>query len=99
MEEERYLSSAAFDRARRAPLPKIRLAWRAPEPPESYALDMVRAVVDSVLRSRGELGTEGVVHTTLGATAQSVAQRTVQRRAVESERETGGGCGAEEAPR
>src|SRR5687767_6296495 len=98
MQEERYLSSAAFERARRAPLPKIRLAWRAPEPPESYALDMVRAVVDSVLRSRGELGTEVVVHTTLDATAQRVAQRTVQRRAVEIERETSGWWGDEDEP-
>ncbi|HZI28444.1 MAG TPA: PBP1A family penicillin-binding protein [Gemmatimonadaceae bacterium] len=98
MQEERYLSSAAFERARRAPLPKIRLAWRAPEPPESYVLDMVRAVVDSVLRSRGELGTEVVVHTTLDATAQRVAQRTVQRRAVEIERETSGWWGDEDEP-
>jgi len=90
MQEEGYLSMAAFERTRRVPLPRMRIAWRAPEPPESYALDLVRSLVDSVLRSRGESGTEVVVHTTLDAVAQRVAQRTVQRRAQEIERESGG---------
>ena len=90
MREEGYLSATAFERASRVPLPRARVAWRAPEPPESYALDIVRSLVDSVLRARGEAGTEVVVHTTLDAQAQRVAQRTVQRRAIEIERETGG---------
>lgn len=88
MREEGYLSESAFARASRVPLPKPRAAWRAPEPPESYALDLVRSLVDSVLRARNERGTEVVVHTTLDAQAQRVAQRTVQRRAVEIERQS-----------
>jgi 1A family penicillin-binding protein len=88
MHEEGYLSEAALARARRVPLPRPRAAWRAPEPPESYALDLVRSLVDSVLRARGQSGTEVVVHTTLDAQAQRVAQRTVQRRAVEIERQS-----------
>ncbi len=98
MQEEGYLSSAAFERARRTALPRTRLAWRAPEPPESYALDIVRAVVDSVLRARGESGTEVVVHTTLDAVAQRVAQRTVARRAQEIERESSGWWSDEDEP-
>jgi penicillin-binding protein 1A len=98
MQEEGYLTAAAFERARRAVLPRTRLAWRAPEPPESYALDIVRALVDSVLRARGELGAEVVVHTTLDAQAQRVAQRTVQRRALEIERESGGWWPDEDDP-
>jgi penicillin-binding protein 1A len=90
MQEEGYLSAAAFERARRAALPRTRAAWRAPEPPESFALDIIRALVDSVLRARGESRTEVVVHTTLDAVAQRVAQRTVERRASEIEREASG---------
>ena len=88
MKEEGYLSASAFERSRRAALPKSRASWRAPEPPESFALDLVRSLVDSVLRARNERRTEVVVYTTLDATAQRVAQRTVQRRAAEIERES-----------
>ena len=90
MREEGYLTDTAFERNSRVPLPRTRLAWQPPQPPESYALDLIRSHVDSVLRSRGELGTEVVVHTTLDALAQRVAQRTVQRRALEIERESSG---------
>lgn len=98
MQEQGYLSAAAFERARRSALPKSRAAWRAPEPPESYALDLVRALVDSVLRARGEPRAEVVVHTTLDATAQRVAQRTVQRRAAEIERDANGWWPDEDEP-
>ena len=98
MREEGYLSEAAFTRASRVPLPRPRAAWRAPEPPESYALDLVRSLVDSVLRARGQTGTEVVVHTTLDAQAQRVAQRTVQRRAVEIERQSTGWWPDEDDP-
>ena len=90
MREEGYLTAAAFERSRRTSLPRPRLAWQPPQPPESYALDIIRSLVDSVLRARGETGTEVVVHTTLDAVAQRVAQRTVQRRAQEIERESSG---------
>jgi penicillin-binding protein 1A len=71
MREQGYLSAPAFERALRAALPRARAAWRPPEPPESYALDIIRSVVDSVLRARGEPRTEVVVHTTLDAVARS----------------------------
>jgi penicillin-binding protein 1A len=98
MREEGYLTAAAFERTRRVPLPRTRIAWQPPQPPESFALDLIRTHVDSVLRARGELGTEVVVYTTLDATAQRVAQRTVQRRAVEIERESSGWWPDEDDP-
>jgi len=98
MQEEGYLSAAAFERARRVALPRTRVAWRPPEPPESYALDIIRTLVDSVLRARGETRTEVVVHTTLDALAQRIAQRTVQRRSVEIEREASGWWPDEDEP-
>ena len=90
MQEQGYLSAQAFEKARRSALPRTRNPWQPPMPPESYALDLVRSLVDSVLRARGETGTEVVVHTTLDAMAQRIAQRTVQRRALEIERESSG---------
>jgi 1A family penicillin-binding protein len=98
MREEGYLSAAAFERSRRAALPKPRASWRAPDPPESYALDLVRSLVDSVLRAHGDPRAEVVVHTTLDATAQRVAQRTIQRRASEIERESSGWWPDEDEP-
>ena len=98
MKEEGYLSAAAFERSRRAALPKPRAPWRAPEPPESYALDLVRSLVDAVLRKSGDLRAEVVVHTPLDATAQRVAQRTIQRRATEIERESSGWWPDEDEP-
>lgn len=98
MHEQGYISADAWRRAARVPLPRPRDAWRPPEPPESYALDLVRAFVDSVLRARGEHGTEVVVHTTLDAVAQRVAQRTVQRRALEIERDATGWWPDEDVP-
>ncbi|HEY5546124.1 MAG TPA: PBP1A family penicillin-binding protein [Gemmatimonadaceae bacterium] len=98
MHEQGYLSASAFDRAQRSALPRARAAWRPPEPPESYALDIIRALVDSVLRERGEPRTEVVVHTTLDAVAQRIAQRTVERRALEIEREATGWWPDEDDP-
>lgn len=98
MHEQGYLSASAFERAQRSALPRARAAWRPPEPPESYALDIIRALVDSVLRERGEPRTEVVVHTTLDAVAQRIAQRTVERRALEIEREATGWWPDEDDP-
>ena len=50
MQEQGYLTARPWNASRRAPVPRPRAAWRPPEPPESYALDLIRALVDSVLR-------------------------------------------------
>jgi len=85
-------------RAQRAALPRPRASWRPTDSPESYAIDLVRALVDSVLRKRGEAGAEVVVYTTLDAVAQRVAQRTVEKRAMEIERDATGWWPDEDAP-
>lgn len=89
MEREGYLTASATDRARRAPLPRPRRSWRPADPPESFALDLVRAQVDSVLRATGESGRDVVVYTTLDGAAQRAAQRAVQRQAREIGRQSG----------
>ncbi len=98
MREQGYLTDPVLERARRLPLPRARAAWKPLDIPESYALDLVRTLVDSVLRQRDELGTEVVVYTTLDPVAQRVAQRTVERRAVEIERDANGWWPDEDAP-
>ena len=98
MQEQGYIQKPVMLRAQRAALPRPRESWRPADSPESYAIDLVRALVDSVLKKRGESGTEVVVHTTLDAVAQRVAQRTVERRAMEIERETTGWYPDEDAP-
>lgn len=98
MHEQGYLSAQALERTRRVALPRTREPWRAPEPPESYALDLIRSQVDSILRQRGESRTEVVVHTTLDPVAQRVAQRTVARRSQEIEREASGWWPDEDDP-
>ena len=98
MREQGYLTVAEAERARRVPLPRARAPWRPADAPESYAHDLVRALVDSVLRARGESDTEVVVYTTLDAVAQRVAQRTVERRAQEIERDATGWWSDDDAP-
>ncbi|HEX9564578.1 MAG TPA: PBP1A family penicillin-binding protein [Gemmatimonadaceae bacterium] len=90
MAREGYLTTSAVARARRVPLPKPRRSWRPADPPESFALDLVRAQVDSVLRATGLVGRDVVVHTTIDAAAQRAAQRAVQQRAREIERQAAG---------
>ena len=99
MQEQGYIAQPVDGaRATRAALPRPRASWRPADSPESYAIDLVRALVDSVLRKRGEAGAEVVVYTTLDAVAQRVAQRTVERRAIEIERDATGWWPDEDAP-
>lgn len=56
--------------------------WIPPEPNASYALDEVRSLVDSVLRGQREEIGDLVVVTSLDATAQRAAERSVRRRAT-----------------
>lgn len=90
MEREGYLTSETAEAAREEWISVSDAGWRPPQPLESYAVDVVRALVDSVLRARGERGTEVVVLTTLDGTAQRAAERAVRRRAEEIEHETTG---------
>jgi len=90
MADQGYLTGNALKRAQRVSMPRPRRSWRPAPPPESYALDMVRVLVDSVLKANGEAGRDVVVYTTIDPTAQRAAQRVVQQRAREIERQASG---------
>ncbi len=89
MRREGYLDPAREAAARRAPIRLAAQEWRPPQPNESYALDAVRSLVDSVLRAAGEAGMDVVVYTTLDPSAQHAAELAVRRRAGSIEREAG----------
>ncbi|MBK6457946.1 MAG: PBP1A family penicillin-binding protein [Gemmatimonadetes bacterium] len=88
MREEGYLDEIGMVAARAEPLEIARREWSPAQPNESYALDAVRAVVDSVLRVSGERMSELTVHTTLDLTAQQSAERAVRTHADRIEGET-----------
>ncbi len=90
MAREHYLADSVAIRARREPLRLSPAEWQ-PREDRSFALDPVRAVVDSVLGD-GQLG-DLVVYTTLDGSAQRAAEAAVARQAEAIERSTGGGHG------
>jgi membrane carboxypeptidase/penicillin-binding protein len=71
--------------------------WRPDQRDDSYALDAVRAVVDSVREALGIESNDLTVHTTLDLAAQRAAQRAVQRRADVIDGMTAGAEGVEGA--
>jgi 1A family penicillin-binding protein len=89
MQREGYLAPALAQAAQRRPLAIQRDEWHPEQKDDSYALDAVRALVDSVLRERGLEGSEVVVHTTLDVRAQRAADVAVRRRADAIDREGG----------
>ncbi|MGQ0648505.1 MAG: transglycosylase domain-containing protein [Gemmatimonadaceae bacterium] len=82
MRRERFLTVAQLSRAKDERLYVQVQDWRPPQPNESYALDAIRAQVDSVLRAAGEQHSELVVHTSLDLTAQRAAERAVRAHAA-----------------
>ena len=88
MREQGYISPARQAAAARQRLQVERKPWRPPQPDDSYALDAVRAIVDSVLESRNFDGGDVTVSTTLDLDAQRAAERAVRRRADAIQRET-----------
>ena len=89
MAREHYLSDGAAAAARASPLRLSPGEWQARED-RSFALDPVRAVVDSVLGD-DQLG-DLIVYTTLDARAQRAAEAAVRRQADVIERGTGRGA-------
>jgi 1A family penicillin-binding protein len=86
MAREHYLSDTLATLARAAPLRLSPGEWR-PREDRSFALDPVRAVVDSVLGD-GQLG-DLVVYTTLDGPAQRAAEAAVRRQADAIQRAPG----------
>lgn len=90
MEREGYLTAKAAERARRERMTISKAGWRPPKVANSYAIDLVRALVDSVRDAAGVRYGDLVVHTTLDATAQEAAEAAVRRSASDIDREARG---------
>ncbi len=96
MRREGYLSARAHARAVDRDVDVADRDWRAPQPNESYAMDAVRALVDSVLRATGRTGSgDVVVRTTLDLPAQKAAERSVRIHANRIEGDIGWWGGSE----
>ncbi|HEV2641754.1 MAG TPA: transglycosylase domain-containing protein, partial [Candidatus Elarobacter sp.] len=88
MAKEGYVSSAAAERYAATPLRIAREEWRPDMSGESYAIDAVRDVVDSVLKSGSLDVNDLTVYTTLDARAQNAADRAVRRQAAVIQQES-----------
>ena len=89
MKREGYLDDIGFAAARAEPLRIAATEWRPPQADDSYALDAVRSVVDSVqaVLKEPETSSDYVVYTTLDLGAQRAADRAVRRRAAAIQQE------------
>jgi len=89
MKREGYLDDIGVVAARAEPMRIAEKEWRPPQADDSYALDAVRAFVDSAVRARKEpeAATDYIVYTTLDLTAQRAADKAVRRRAAAIQQE------------
>ena len=78
MRRDGYLTASQLTRARKSELGVRAANWRPPPLNESFAVDAVRQVVDSLRRLTGDYGEELIVHTSLDFTAQRAAERAVR---------------------
>ncbi len=81
MSREGYLTAAQTTAAQSAPLVVNKDGWRPDSRTDSYALDLVRELVDSVRDARDIASSDLTVTTTLDLRAQQAADRAVRRRA------------------
>ncbi|HJR16982.1 MAG TPA: transglycosylase domain-containing protein, partial [Gemmatimonadales bacterium] len=77
MYREGYISPEVSASTRKKPLRIARAEWRPPRD-RSYALDPVRAAVDSILGDDAASAGDLVVYSTIDAKAQSAAERAVR---------------------
>ena len=89
MAREGYLTPARARAAVRERLVVPANEWRPDSRNESYALDAVRAFVDSIREARRIASRDLTVHTTLDLAAQQAAERAVRRRADAIEGQNG----------
>jgi 1A family penicillin-binding protein len=86
MAREGYITPDLAERARTEPLRLARAEWRPPQD-RSYALDPVRAAVDSLLGHDAATAGDLVVHSTIDAEAQRAAERAVRIQAAAIQRQ------------
>jgi penicillin-binding protein 1A len=89
MKREGYLDEIGYVAARAEPLRIAENEWRPPQPDDSYALDAVRALVDSVTSAlkEPEAAMDYVVYTTLDLGEQRAGDRADRRRAAAIQQE------------
>jgi len=90
MVEQGYIERSRFVELAGTRLRIARDEWRPDTSGDSYALDAVRALVDSVLGDREEDVADFTVYTTLDKGAQAAADRAVARRAAAIQAESRG---------
>ena len=81
MAEQKYISPDRLPGLQAQQLRIARNEWHPVDPNDSYALDAVRAIADSVLKNSNNDIVDITVYTTLDARAQAAADRAVRRRA------------------
>ncbi len=82
MVQQDYVPRARFAQLAGTPLRIAKNEWRPDTSGDSFALDAVRAFVDSALSTRAEDVSDFTVYTTLDKGAQAAADRAVSRRAT-----------------
>jgi 1A family penicillin-binding protein len=87
MAREGYITPVLAERTRKEPLRLARAEWRPPQD-RSYALDPVRAAVDSLLGQDAATAGDLVVHSTIDAEAQRAAERAVRIQAAAIQRQS-----------
>ena len=89
MKREGYLDDIGLVAARAEPLRIASQEWRPPQPDDSYALDAVRAFVDSTVNALNEpdVTTDYAVYTTLDLVAQRAGDKAVKRRTTAIQQE------------
>jgi len=82
MVQQGYVSENRLAGLQAAPLSLAKDEWRPTDPTDSYALDAVRTLVDSIIQGGTADIVDLTVRTTLDRNAQIAADRAVRRRAA-----------------
>jgi penicillin-binding protein 1A len=90
MVNEGYVSAGRLPGLQATPLRIAKEEWRPDDRTDSFALDAVRAITDSVLSQTDEDAADLTVYTTLDNRAQIAADRAVARRASAIQNESRG---------
>ena len=89
MVKEGYVSANRLKGLQAQPVRIARDEWRPKDPNDSFALDAVRAKVDSIIQGGSADVIDLTVRTTLDRNAQIAADRAVRRQAAAIQSETG----------
>jgi 1A family penicillin-binding protein len=89
MVKEGYVSANRLPGLQAQPLRIARDEWRPKDPNDSYALDAVRSIVDSIIQGGTADIIDLTVRTTLDRTAQIAADRAIRRQASAIQSEAG----------